>query len=410
MKHIAAKASGDTAGAAISWRGEEEMTSRRSGAPREVLIIGPKVPPYGGMAIQGRLMQELMTAEGVNVSFLASNLPFPRGLAFLDRFRGVRPFLRSMHFSYRLWRMLGPVEVIHVMACSWLYFFLIVCPALLIGRARGKRVILNYRGGQADDFLRRSAFVLRIFFRMAHAVTAPSQFLVNVLARRIGVAVQIVPNIVNFKRFRYRERNPVEPKMIVTRHLLQLYGIESVIRAFREVQQRHAGASLLIVGTGDQEKYLRGLVAEWKLRNVEFLGYIPQERLPEIYDRCDILLNGSLADNFPGSLVEAAACGLVVVSTCAGGIPYIFENDKSAILVNPGDWAGLAAGVLRVLAQPALAARLRAEALRQCRQYEWKNIRRLLYRIYGFAENFGEAGARGDSRPVAVALAADRKE
>lgn len=377
------------------------QNENRGGAQRSVLLIGPKVPPYGGMAIQGRLMQELMASEGISTYFLASNLPFPKGLAFLDRFRGVRPFLRSINFCIQLWRLLPRVEVVHILACSWLYFFVIVCPAVAISRLHGKRVILNYRGGQADDFLRRSAFALKPFFRLAHVVTAPSQFLVNVLGKRVGVQVEIVPNIVNFNRFAHRERNPMQPKMIVTRHLLKLYDIESVIRAFELVQERYPEASLLIVGTGNQEGYLRGLVAKLALRNVEFLGYVPQENLPAIYDRCDILLNASLADNFPGSLVEAAAAGLVVVSTAVGGIPYIFENGASAILVQPGDWNGLGDGVLRALADHAFAARLRAEALKQCQKFDWKNVRRALYRLYGFEQD--PAGARGTPGAVTEA-------
>jgi len=349
------------------------------------------------MALQGQLMQELMNAEGISANFLASNLPFPRPLRFMERLRGARPFLRSTVFCWELWKMLGKAEVVHILACSWLYFFLIVCPAVVISRIRGKRVILNYRGGQADDFFRWSAPVLKPFFRMAHVVTAPSDFLVEVIGRRIGVSVQIVPNIVNFSRFPYRERKPLGPKMVVTRHLLKLYDVESVIRAFREVQGRYPDASLDIVGTGDRESHLRGLVAEWNLQNVRFVGYVPQADLPAVYERSDILLNASRADNFPGSLVEAAAAGLVVISTGVGGIPYIFENEKSALLVPPGDWAGLAAGVLRVLEHPELATRLAHEALRQCRQYDWKNVSRVLYRLYGFQNQSADSSGYEES-------------
>jgi glycosyltransferase involved in cell wall biosynthesis len=357
-----------------------------SSSARSVLLIGPAVPPYGGMAIQGRLMYELLNQEGITTGFLASNLPFPKNLQFLEKLRGVRPFLRSAWMCCRLWSMLRQAEVVHILACSWLYFFVVVCPALVISRVRGKRVILNYRGGEADPFLKRSAIFLKPFFRMAHVVTAPSQFLVGVIGRRIGVPVQIVPNIVNFRRFTYRERKPLRPRMIVTRHLLKLYDIESVIRAFGMVQASYPEASLLVVGTGDQEAYLRDLVRTLNLRQVEFLGYVPQQDLPALYDRCDILLNASRADNFPGSLVEAAASGLVVTTTAAGGIPYIFENGKSALMVEPGDWKGLGNAALRVLEDPALASRLSQEALRQCRQYDWHNVRRVLYSFYGFEE------------------------
>lgn len=359
-----------------------------------MLLVSPKVPPYGGIAIQAGLMERVMTDEGIRVGFLASNIAFPPLLAWMEQVRGFRPFLRAAVMCTHLWRMLPKYDVVHVMACSWLYFFVVVIPALMLSRLRGGRVVLNYRGGEADKFLGRSAWVLKPFFRIPHVVTAPSGFLVEVIGRRIGVPVQVVPNIVNLDRFPYREREMLRPSMIVTRHLLKLYDCESVVSAFREVQAVCPEASLRIVGTGDQEQRLRSLVDEWKLRNVEFLGYVPQADLPALYDRCDILLNGSHADNFPGSLVEAAASGLAVVSTNAGGIPYIFENGRTAILVEPGDWRGLADGVLRLLRDPALATRMRHAAAHDCRQYEWKNIRRRLYEIYRFETDPADSGDR----------------
>lgn len=353
---------------------------------RAVLLISPKVPPYGGMALQANLMQELMNGEGIAADFLASNLSFPKPLAFCERVRGLRPFLRSAVFSWMLWRKLSRVEVVHILACSWLYFFVVVGPAVLLSRIRGRRVILNYRGGEADQFFHWYGPVLKPFFRMAHVVTAPSQFLVDIIKRRIGVPVQIVPNIVNFARFHYRERQPIQPKMVVTRHLIKLYDVETVIRAFGEVQKRYPEASLAIVGTGDQELNLRNLARALNLNNVDFRGYIPQNELPALYDQCDILVNASRADNFPGSLVEAATTGLVVVSTNAGGIPYIFENENSALLTPIGDWAALGASLLRVIEDPSLSSRLAQAAFEQCLKFGWASVRRELYPIYGFDE------------------------
>jgi glycosyltransferase involved in cell wall biosynthesis len=358
---------------------------------RGVLLVSPKVPPYGGIAIQADQMQRRMNQEGIHTGFLASNYRFPPRFAWMERIRGVRPFLRSTFMCRELWRISPEYEVVHIMACSWLYFFVVVIPALMISRIRGATVVLNYRGGEADDFFARCAWVLKPFFRLAHIVTVPSGFLAGVLKRRIGVVAQIVPNLVALDRFHYRERLRLRPRMIVTRHLLKLYDCESVLKAFREVQVQYPEASLKVAGTGDQEQYLRGLAAEWQLQNVDFIGYVPQAELPAIYDECDILLNGSHADNFPGSLVEAAASGLAVISTNAGGIPWIFENGRSAVLVDPGDWRGLAGGVLRVLQHPEFAVSLREHARRDCVQYEWSAIRRRLYSIYGFKPNPGQA-------------------
>lgn len=359
----------------------------------QVLLIGPKAPPYGGMGIQAALLHRLMMGDEVPVTFLPSNPAFSTRLRFFERLRGLRPFLRSALFCFQLWRKLPRVDVVHVLACSWLYFYCVVYPAVVLSWLRGKRVVLNYHGGEADRFLRRYRRSIAPIFRIADIVTVPSEFLGRVIRAHTGVPTRVVPNIVNSSDFSYRQRSPLGPTMLVTRHLEELYDIPSVIRAFADVQRSYPDASLWIAGTGTQESTLHELVSKMALRNVVFLGHVPYETLPSIYDQCDILLNASLMDNFPGSLVEAAAAGLVVISTGVGGIPYMFEDAKSALLVEPGDWAGLARATLRVLAEPDLASRLTGEAREQCEQCDWRNVSRVLYDVYGFQPRNSQSSA-----------------
>lgn len=369
---------------------------------RSVLLIAPKAPPYGGMALQAELLAQRMRGDGVRVAFAASNPPFPAPLHLLGRIPVIRTLLRFLTFCWNVWLLMAETEVVHVFACSWVYFFVVVWPAVIFGRLRRKRVVMNYRGGEADLFLQRYGPLAKPAFRLAGVLTAPSGFLANVLRAHTGVSVKIVPNIVDFTRFTYRERGKPAPKMVVTRHLEALYDTESILRAFREVQERYPEASLSIAGTGMQEASLRALAADLKLRNVDFLGLVPHAKLPALYDRCDILLNASKADNFPGSLVEAAAAGLVVISTGVGGIPYIFQNGESALLVDPGDWRAIAAGVLRVLTEPGLALRLTRQANQQCRQYDWEHVGPLLYTAYNF-EPHSDSSSRAGKSAVAEA-------
>jgi glycosyltransferase involved in cell wall biosynthesis len=357
-----------------------EATVRRG----RVVVVAPTPPPYGGMALQAKLLERQLRGDEQNVTVLPSNLPFPAGMTFLENVRGVRPFLRSVFFSAALWQKAMHADVIHVFAASWLYFFLVVAPAVLIATARGKRIVLNYRGGEAAVFFRWFGWAAKPFFRLASVVTTPSEFLARVIGGRFRVPVTIVPNVVETSKFRHRARTRVRPTMVVARHLEKSYDVESVLQAFAAVQQRHAEASLRIAGSGSEEPRLRELVSRWKLRNVEFLGQVAHERLPDVYDDCDILLNASLIDNFPGALIEASAAGLVVVSTSAPGIAYMYENKKTAMLAKPGDWKGLADAVETVLADPTLARELTANAAALARSCDWRNVRRLLYESYGF--------------------------
>jgi O-antigen/teichoic acid export membrane protein/glycosyltransferase involved in cell wall biosynthesis len=356
-----------------------------------IIVIAPQAPPYGGMALQAEKLVRLLRQEGYSVVYLASNLRFPPGLGFVAGLRGVRPFVRSIVMTTRLWAELRRANVVHVLAASWLYFFLVVAPAVLLARLSGKRAIINYRSGEAREFFRRYGFLAAPVLRLASEVTAPSGFLAEAIRARFGLTVRIVPNIVDLKTFRYRQRNRFQPRLLVTRHLEKMYGVDLVVRAFERVQKRFPEATLEIAGTGSEEGRLRQLVAESGLKNVHFCGHVPHADLPALYERSDILLNGSHVDNFPGSLVEASAAGLAVVSTNAGGIPAMYENGNTAVLVEPGDWQGLADGVQALIDTPSLGVRLTLAAFHLCRQCEWENVRELLYESYGFVAPTVEA-------------------
>jgi len=369
----------------------EAERGNRPGPGKRVLLVGPRTPPYGGMALQAELMERLMNGEGVPAVLVASNAPFPRWCRSLERLPGVRTVVRLAVFSRRVWRMLAAADAVHILACSWFYFFGVVYPAVIMARVRRKRIVLNYRGGEAWAFFQSYDWLAKPAFRLATVVTAPSAFLADVIGGFFGVPVRIVPNILDFSRFRYRERPTLRPKLLVTRHLEKIYDIESILKAFQVVRERCPEASLWIAGGGSEESRLRQLAAEWKLEGVRFLGQIPHDKLPGILDQCDIFVNASRVDNFPGALLEASAAGLAVVSTAPGGIPYIYRNLETALLVEPGDWRGLAAAVLKVLNHPSLGMQMTRAAIDLIRTCEWTQVRKSLYAAYGFRVDEYEA-------------------
>jgi glycosyltransferase involved in cell wall biosynthesis len=352
------------------------------------------------MALQGRLLEKLLRADGLDVRFVPSNLPLSGRFRFFGRFWGVRTAVRWVLVWIELWKQARHADVVHILAASWLYFFAVVAPAVLAGRLRGKRVVLNYRGGAAEPFLERWGWAAGPFFRMADVITAPSAFLAGVIRKRMSLPVAIVSNIVDASLFQFRRRSPVQARFVVTRNLEPIYDLPSVLRAFRRIQQEFPEASLWIAGTGSQEQHLRGLVAEWNLEQVRFLGHVPNQDLPSVFEQRDIMLNASTVDNFPGALVEASAAGLVIVSSAAGGIPFIYENGKTAVLAEPGDWEGLAQGAIKLLHDSTLAENMATAATAVAKNCDWKRVRSSLYGVYGFSLN-----PSGVERPENLACA-----
>ena len=353
--------------------------------PRKVLIVAPTPPPSGGMALQARFLERLLSSDGVDTAFFPSNFSFPRALQGMQRVAGLRTAARSTLIWLLLIRPVLQADVVHIFAASWLYFFVVVWPAVALGRLFGRRVILNYRGGDVDPFFRKFGWLARPVFRLASSVTTPSRFLSSRIHFSFGVDVAVIPNIINLPAFRFRRRSKFAPKLLVTRNLEKMYDVECVVRQIARSSALSLRPHLTIAGTGTQETQLRALIANLQLQNVRFLGQVAHPDLPAIYDQCDIFVNASRVDNFPGALLEASAAGLAIVSTNVGGIPYMYDNDVNALLVNPGDIDSLAAAVMRVLATPKLGERLTTSAIEIARSCEWDLVRKLLYNVYGFA-------------------------
>ena len=117
-----------------------------------------------------------------------------------------------------------------------------------------------------------------------------------------------------------------------------------------------------VVGTqpGDYLDQLERFVRDERLESVVFV-----EKTPDVYEyfrMCDVLVCASRNESLPLVVLEAMAFGLPIVSTDVFGVPEAVAHEQEALLVRPGDAAALAAGVRRVLGDPALAARLGARA------------------------------------------------
>src|SRR5262249_30857512 len=95
----------------------------------------------------------------------------------------------------------------------------------------------------------------------------------------------------------------------------------------------------------------------------------------ELYKEADIYLNSSNIDNMPGSILESFSSGLPVVTTDAGGIPYIVKNEETGLLVRRSDSQGLADSAIRLLQNSDLAQKMIMKARAESLRYTWSAVR-----------------------------------
>ena len=364
-------------------------------------LIGPLPPPAGGMANQTRQLAELLEREGANVTIVQTNAPFrPR---FIAPLRGLRGLFRLVPYAIRLWRIAGQVQILHIMANSGWSWHLCAAPAIWIAHWRGVPVVVNYRGGEAGTFLARSERTVRRTLRLSAALIVPSGFLKEVFAGH-GLPAGIVPNIIDLERFhpaRDGER-PATRHLVVARNLEPIYDVPTSLRAFALIRESLPDVRLTVAGSGPERAALEALCRELRIEgSVQFCGTRDRDEMAALYRSATVVLNPSLVDNMPNSVLEAMASGVPVVSTNVGGVPFILRENVTGLMVPAGNPQAMASAVLRLLGNPELAGRLAAAALLDVQQYAWARVRTRWNDVYANATSGGRDASDGNSQTSA---------
>lgn len=335
------------------------------------------------MANQCRQLASLLSGESIVVEVVRTNAPYRP--SWIGRVKFLRAPARFLPYLVSLWRGVGRADVVHLFANSGWAWHLMAAPAVLVGRLRRVPVIVNYRGGGAAEFLERApSWVIRTL-KSVDSLVVPSGFLRSVFAR-FGVTAQIIPNIIDLQRFHPpdRARDGRDPHIVVTRNLEAIYDVGTAIRALGLLRQRLPAAHLTVAGSGPELGNLQKLVATLNLGEaVRFPGRMENSAIAKLYRSADAMLNPSLVDNMPVSILEAFASGIPVVSTNVGGVPFIAQDRRNALLVPPSDPAACADALHRVLTDSAVAESLVRTALQDAASYSWERVGGLWLAEYG---------------------------
>jgi glycosyltransferase involved in cell wall biosynthesis len=334
------------------------------------------------MANQCRQLEQLLRADGVEVVTVRTNGPYrPR---CVERIKGVRAAFRLAAYVVELWRGAGRVHLLHVFANSGWAWHLVAAPAVLVGRLRSVPVVVNYRGGNARTFFAAAPWWVRATLARADALIVPSEFLRGVFGE-LGFAPHVVPNIIDLERFRPAPYPPCRrvTHIIVTRNLEPIYDIPTALRAVALLSRKIPELRMTIAGVGPELERLERLRDSLGCNDiVRFVGQMDNARIARLYRSANLMLNPSLIDNMPISILEAFASGVAVVSTDVGGVRFLAENERTALLVPPGDPEAMATAAYRLLTDHALAAGLRAAALQEVKRYGWPSVRPALLDEY----------------------------
>lgn len=318
----------------------------------------------GGQAVQAqRLLQGLRKLGGLQVRYLEVDPLLPMPFRAMQRVPILRTLVTSVAYTFALLRAVPRSDTVHIFSASYWSFLIAPVPALLIGRMFGKRVLLNYHSGEADDHLTRWGWHVKPLLRLADLLIVPTQYLVDVFGRH-GFAAVPIANHIDVGEMMVRDRQKMVPRFFSNRNHEAHYNVGAIVAAFAVVKRTFPAAELVIAGDGSLRRALEAKVAELELTDVTFTGPVAPARMPALYAAADVYVNASLIDNMPLSLLEAYGAGVPVVTSDAGGIPWIATDGATASIVPAGDVAALAAAMIDSVTDPASAWR-RADQARE---------------------------------------------
>lgn len=252
-----------------------------------------------------------------------------------------------------------------------------------LARSRARLVLSERNAVRRPGLELRNRFdvpLKRVVYRMADVVTAVSDGVADDLRSVLRLPeehVQVVYNPVVGAGLPALAAEPVThrwlspgapPMLIAVGRLVAQKDYPTMLRALVQLRARH-DVRLLVLGIGADRGALEALAVELGLADaVEFAGFDPNPF--RWMARAYALVQSSVAEGLPGTLIQSMACGTPVVATdCDHGPREVVRDGVDGFLVPVGDVDAIARRVAQLLDDPALRARMSAEARASALRY-----------------------------------------
>jgi len=214
------------------------------------------------------------------------------------------------------------------------------------------------------------------FHSKADFVTMPTQSAIDMfnITDRMAPPMAAISNGIDLARFRpgsvadyiYERFNLPKDQPIVSyigrvdaeKHLSVL------LRAFASVRQEVPGAHLVIVGDGTELEMLKHLAQTLGIvRHISFTGRVSDADLEALHKVGTVYCMPSPAELQSIATLEAMASGQPVVAVNAGALGELCQDGRNGVLCEKDDEAGIAAGIKKIITDPALRERYSKESL-----------------------------------------------
>ncbi len=329
---------------------------------KRILYIGNKLATHGYTATTIDTLGVALENAGYNLRYSSSQRVI---------------IIRMLDMLWTTWKSRNWANVVLIDTYSTRNFWYAILVARLCEQLKVSYIPILHGGNLPQRMISNPKTINR-FIENASQVISPSDYLKSAFAKAAYHNITTIPNSIEIENYPFLLRDQVTPKILWVRSFATIYNPQMAIQIFAQLKQDYPDAQLTMVGP-EKDGSLQSckqLATDLNLE-VHFIGKLTKKEWIDLSRSHDLFLNTTNFDNLPVSVIEAMAVGLPVVSTNAGGLPYLMEHQKNGLLIEINDVQGACKVINSLIDNTELVARLSNNGRATSLNYSWNKVKSL---------------------------------
>ena len=329
----------------------------------KILIIGTIFFANKGTTFQGELIYRKFKAAGYDVhvkSKIRKRIPRLLDIVF---------FLLSKRKKY---------DVVILKTYGGLSFILEDIVSFILKYVVRKPFVFFIQGGAMIDFFNRNQAWCTKVLNRGTEILSPSPEIVQFLKRKEFNKVFQHPNGIELQKFPYSREYVIPETILWVRGFHEIYNPQLAIMMMGEVIKEFPNAKLTMIGP---DKGLRAEIEELIFNqnldsNIDIIGPVANTELYKYYQSHQVYINTTRYESFGLSMFEAASCGIPMVSTGVGAIPFLWQNQTNILLADDKP-ENFALAVITFFRDLGLAQKVSEKGLENAKKYSWEEVEKM---------------------------------
>lgn len=255
-----------------------------------------------------------------------------------------------------------------------------------------ENLFISVWGSDIYSFPKKNAIfrnILSLTLKKADVLCSTSHAMAEEAKKYTQRSFHVIPFGVDRSIFKPKKSDSLSskdasPVIGIVKTLSDLYGIGELIQAFAGVLPNNPESKLMIIGDGpNREKYEKQVEDLAIKENVQFVGKVPNEEVPNYLNEMDIFVVPSAEyESFGVAAVEAMSCGLPVIVSDVDGLKEVV-SEECGIITKRKDINALSSALLKLLADSNKRYVMGQAGIRRVKQlYDWEKNVDEMYSVY----------------------------